>query len=111
MGWWNNHSRCCGDAGLGDAALLYAAVDGVGPDLSARCRSLAHRCAEVIASASIAADVGHCWEQAEHRARPSFVQRQTGYMQGAAGIGSFLVHLASSELGRPIRIPLPDDRL
>ena len=38
---------------------------------------------------------GYRWSQAEHRARPDFVETQTGYMQGAAGVGSFFVHLAS----------------
>jgi lantibiotic modifying enzyme len=87
-GWWNNHGRCCGDAGLGDAALLLAASNPVLDTFA----ELAHDCAEV---------------QAEHRARPRFVQAQTGFMQGAAGIGSFLVHLSVPTA----RVVFPDDVL
>ena len=37
--------------------------------------------------------------QAEHRVRPELIVAQTGYMQGAAGIGSALIHLHASALG------------
>ena len=107
-GWWNNHGRCCGDAGLGDAALLIAV--NADAKQSAELHALANRCAGVIADrASLGASGGRSWTQAEHRARPRFVQTQTGYMQGAAGIGSFLVHLATAETPTPVRIALPDD--
>jgi lantibiotic modifying enzyme len=106
-GWWNNHGRCCGDAGLGDAALLLAPVASAGQ--APRLRELAHRCAGVIEANAIAFGGGSAWSQAEHRARPKFLQTQTGYMQGAAGIGSFLVHLATAETDKPVRIALPDD--
>jgi lantibiotic modifying enzyme len=102
-GWWNNHGRCCGDAGLGDAALLLA---GSSTTL-ARVADLAHDCAEVIEAQSSLDGGARWWVQAEHRARPRFVQAQTGFMQGAAGIGSFLVHLAVPSA----RILFPDDVL
>jgi lantibiotic modifying enzyme len=102
-GWWNNHSRCCGDAGLGDAALLYAA--STANETSRSWLTMAHRSAAVLETTSAIDDGCRSWTQAEHRARPAFVQRQTGYMQGAAGIGSFLVHLADPTA----RIALPDD--
>jgi lantibiotic modifying enzyme len=100
-GWWNNHGRCCGDAGLGDAALLLASADST---LDAYV-GLAHDCADVIEAQSLLDDGARYWVQAEHRARPRFVQAQTGFMQGAAGIGSFLVHLAVPSA----RIMFPDD--
>ena len=107
-GWWNNHGRCCGDAGLGDAALLFAT--NADPAPSGSLHTLAHRCASVILDASNQTDDGaRSWSQAEHRARPKFVQRQTGYMQGAAGIASFLIHLATATSATPVRIALPDD--
>ena len=108
-GWWNNYGRCCGDAGLGDAALLFAGSpcsDG----RRAGYLSLAHACATVVEEQSVSANGARSWTQAEHRARPRFVQAQTGYMQGAAGIGSFLVHLATHDrAGGPARVALPDD--
>lgn len=108
-GWWNNYGRCCGDAGLGDAALLFAGSpcsDGQ----RAGYLSLAQACATVVDEQSVPANSARSWTQAEHRARPRFVQAQTGYMQGAAGIGSFLVHLATHDrAGGPARVALPDD--
>ena len=108
-GWWNNHGRCCGDAGLGDAALLFA--DGSCSDAQRHAfLGLADDCASVVEDESSVDNGGRSWAQAEHRARPRFIQAQTGYMQGAAGIGSFLVHLATDgRPGGPARIALPDD--
>jgi lantibiotic modifying enzyme len=105
-GWWNNHSQCCGDAGLGDSALSMFDATGDADYLD-----LAHRCADVIASAAERNEVGAAWTQAEHRARPKFLQTQTGYMQGAAGIGSFLIHLATHGTKNPVRIVFPDEHL
>ena len=69
---------------------------------------LAQRCADVVVAASTSNDGRRSWLQAEHRVRPRFVQEQTGYMQGAAGIASFLVHLATSVEGRPVKVVFPD---
>lgn len=102
-GLWNNHGQCCGDAGVGEFALLMARRTG-----EARHLELATRCADVILAASEPSAAGRRWVQAEHRDRPDFVQAQTGYMQGAAGIASFLVHLATTRAGSPVKIPLPD---
>jgi lantibiotic modifying enzyme len=111
-GWWNNYGQCCGDAGLGDYALSMFTLFR-----DTKYLELAHDCASVISSVAVrnaATDsnltLAH-WPQAEHRARPKFVQSQTGYMQGAAGIASFLVHLATAESDHPIRIEFPDERV
>lgn len=105
-GWWNNHSQCCGDAGLGDSALAMwkATDDGAYLDL-------ATACADVVAKQSSTGFGGRWWMQAEHRARPKFTQAQTGYMQGAAGVGSFLAHMATSATPEDSRIWFPDERL
>ncbi len=122
-GWWNNHGRCCGDAGLGDAALLLgnthtaAAADAAAQNLApetewqASLNELAARCAGVVESRSSAEHGGRSWLQAEHRSRPRFVQTQTGFMQGASGIASFLVHYATAGTASAAasRIRLPDD--
>ena len=102
-GLWNNHGQCCGDAGIGEFALLMAARTG-----DEAYRDLARRCADVIVAGSEAADGQRRWRHAEHRDRPEFLQAQTGYMQGAAGIASFLLHLATTEAGTPVKIPMPD---
>ena len=62
----------------------------------------------VIADASTVDGGKRSWLQAEHRERPDFVEAQTGYMQGAAGIGSFLLHLATFDAEVIAKIPLPD---
>lgn len=53
-------------------------------------------------------ETGTSWSTAEHRTRDRFVESQTGYMQGAAGVGSFLLHLATASAGSPVKIVLPD---
>ena len=102
-GLWNNHGQCCGDAGIGDFALLMAARTG-----EAAYRDLAARCADVILAHSELTDGRRRWRHAEHRDRADFLQAQTGYMQGAAGIASFLIHLATTQAGAPVKIPMPD---
>ena len=56
----------------------------------------------ISAMAGVAHFHGLAWDQAEHRARPDWVQRQTGYMQGAAGIGGFLLHFGTWASGRAV---------
>ncbi|CAN7191223.1 hypothetical protein LJR164_000521 [Phenylobacterium sp. LjRoot164] len=102
-GFWNNHGQCCGDAGVGEFALLLARRLGDEAYLK-----LAQRCAAVILEASELDDDRRLWRQAEHRDRPDFIQAQTGYMQGAAGIASFLQHLDGVEAGRPVKLAMPD---
>jgi len=102
-GLWNNHGQCCGDAGVGEFALLMAHRTG-----DAAYLELARRCADVIVAHSNMEDGRRSWMQAEHRGRPEFLETQTGYMQGAAGIASFLIHLATTLDGRPVKIALPD---
>ena len=82
-GFWNNAGICCGLAGVGEVVLP-------GPLQRARrqdvCRFLEARrvAAFVHSDYRRRADVPL---QAEHRTRPDYRFAQTGYMQGAAGIG------------------------
>ncbi len=99
-GLWNNLSQCCGDAGLGEYALyLYRAT---GKEAH---RDLARRIARYIFSQANETDDTLSWTQAEMRIRPDWTQTQTGYMQGAAGIGNFFLHLATVD-DEPAKIPL-----
>jgi lantibiotic modifying enzyme len=102
-GFWNNVSQCCGDAGVGDYAVNYYRATR-----DARYLDLAQREAAVLATRAVPRDGGLCWPQAEHRERPKFIQTQTGYMQGAAGIGSFFIHLHTTLAGAPVKIAFPD---
>lgn len=102
-GLWQNVGQCCGDAGIGDYAVWLARATG-----DPAHRDLAERCAEQIMSMSTLVEGQRSWSQAEHRSRPDFTEVQTGFMQGAAGIGSFLLHLATTDLEVTSKIPFPD---
>jgi hypothetical protein len=69
---------------------------------------LAKRTAAELVRRSKAEDGKRCWPQAEHRSQPEFIQAQTGYMQGAAGVGSFFLNLASTLEGKQVKISFPD---
>ncbi len=102
-GYWNNVSQCCCDAGVGDYALSRYRATGDKHYLE-----LADRVASEVLRRSVD-DGTHCkWPQAEHRSSPDYIQAQTGYMQGAAGVGSFLLHLATTLNGAPVKIQFPD---
>ena len=103
-GFWNNHGMCCGTAGVGAFFLsLYQATH------DRKYWDLAKRCAKVILEAAKRDETGMRWVHAEHRTQPDQVVAQTGYMQGAAGIGSFLLSMHLQEQGKRRAHPLPDD--
>ncbi len=102
-GFWANHGQCCGDAGVGEFALLMARRTGEAGYLD-----LARRCADEVLRHSDLTGGLRRWVQAEHRDRPEFLEAQTGYMQGAAGIASFLLHLDTTLAGTPVKVTLPD---
>ena len=102
-GLWQNFGQCCGDAGIGDYALWLARATG-----NPKYVEVAERIAAHVLGASDDEHGGRSWSQAEHRSRPDFIETQTGYMQGAAGIGSFLLHLATADHATSAKVPLPD---
>lgn len=104
-GFWNNVSQCCGDAGVGDFFMALHDVTGEDAYLGFVDRIeqyLTDQCDEDESAA------GTRWVQAEHRTQPQNVVAQTGWMQGAAGVGAFFVHLDGKRKGRPDRALLPD---
>jgi lantibiotic modifying enzyme len=104
-GFWNNAGICCGLAGVGEFFLdLYGALgDKSYLDFSKRVAS------RLLAKATVE-DGRMSWVQAEHRTRPDYLFAQTGYMQGAAGIGTYLLRMADAGSGmkRTKRLVLPD---
>jgi lantibiotic modifying enzyme len=103
-GFWNNQGQCCGSAGVaqfflglhdvyGDSAYLDFSR-GVTDDLLKKATATPH---------------GLKWIQAEHRRQPDLLVAQTGYMQGAAGIGMLLLRWHAAENGQSPKIVLPDD--
>ncbi|HEX2464067.1 MAG TPA: lanthionine synthetase LanC family protein [Thermoanaerobaculia bacterium] len=102
-GYWSNVGQCCGAAGVGEFAISLSRA--LGDD---RYLDLARRVGAWLERQSIPAGTGCSWPQAEHRVRPELLEAQTGYMQGAAGVGSFLLRLWALESGRAVKIQLPD---
>ena len=102
-GYWNNVSQCCGDAGVGDFFLSLAQATG-----EREHADFARRLGDYILWEASEDEAGVQWNQAEHRTRPEFLQAQTGWMQGAAGVGAFFLHLDGTEKGRSPRVRLPD---
>ena len=102
-GFWNNDGICCGLAGVGEFFLDLGRV--------LKDKSYLEFCdrvtARLLARATLAGNQ-ISWVQAEHRVRPDFLVAQTGYMQGAAGIGTFLLHLDAAARGARGKIIFPD---
>jgi lantibiotic modifying enzyme len=100
-GTWDNVSVCCGVAGQAEFLLgLFAATDRT------EYLDAARKAGAYLVSKATRDDRGARWIQAEHRTRPDLLVAQTGYMQGASGIGMCLLNL--SEDRRPhdaVRLP------
>lgn len=103
-GYWNNISRCCGNAGIADHNLAMHRRSGVSRYLQAAARVMR----DTLSRGTSDGD-GIRWIQAEHRVRPELLVAQTGLMQGAAGVGITLLHLDGGFAGRNRAIVLPDE--
>lgn len=102
-GYWNNVSQCCGNVGIGQYCI----------DLARYRRSNANapyqqRIIDDTTRRATDDQTGLRWVQAENRTQPENVVAQTGFMQGAAGIGTFLLQLDALEQGARWAFPLPD---
>lgn len=103
-GYWNNVGFCCGDAGVVSFFLhLYQQFGSKEYQVFSN-EVLSH----LLQSASVQ-NSGLAWIHAENRRQPSFVYAQTGFMQGASGIGWTLLqaHLATQH--KMPQILLPDN--
>jgi lantibiotic modifying enzyme len=103
-GFWNNVSQCCGSAGVVDFLLDLHRVTSERQYLA-----FSKHMADDLLRRATRDDKGIRWIQAEHRVKPDLLVAQTGYMQGAAGIGLCLLHLDAWERGKIDRIKLPDN--
>ena len=102
-GFWNNDGLCCGLAGVADFFLSMRLFAGDPADLA-----FCDRVTDALLAAATVEDGRMKWLQAEHRTRPDFLVAQTGLMQGAAGIGLYLLRRDGFMRGRAPRIVLPD---
>jgi uncharacterized protein YyaL (SSP411 family) len=102
-GFWNNAGQCCGLAGVAEFVLdLYCATG------DREYFEFAERVTAEVLDRATETEQGLQWIQAEHRVRPELLIAQTGYMQGAAGVGMVLLHLDAVHRGRSPAIILPD---
>lgn len=104
-GFWNNVGVCCGSAGIARYALDLFDSRLTEPKYLVLAQRLT---ADLLDRGTRDAD-GLRWTHAEHRTRPESLSTQVGYMQGAAGIGIWLLHLDAFLQQRDRRIRLPDD--
>ncbi|MFC7586026.1 lanthionine synthetase LanC family protein [Nonomuraea antimicrobica] len=105
-GYWNVACQCCGAAGVIELFVGLWAATGDQAHLD-YARALA---ADLIGRATDHNGQGYRWYQAYRRLRPGEVTADTGYMVGAAGIGSALLHLhAAGRPGDPRRVVLLPD--
>ncbi|MBD0331985.1 MAG: hypothetical protein ICV66_04960 [Chitinophagaceae bacterium] len=103
-GFWNNVSQCCGSAGIAEWYLnLNKCYNN-----TAYISFSKHVLEDILKRATID-ESGMSWLQAEHRVLPDLLQAQTGYMQGASGIGIALLHMYEFENKRKPLIKLPDN--
>jgi lantibiotic modifying enzyme len=102
-GFWNNVGQCCGSAGVGEFFLALHRAGGRQDYLA-----FARRLTDNLLTRGTRDASGLRWTHAEHRVRPELLQAQTGFMQGAAGIGTWLLHLDGFEQERLPLLRLPD---
>lgn len=102
-GYWNNISQCCGNVGIGQYCVDLARYL---PSLASE--ALQTRVLENTMARATDDQHGLRWVQAENRTEPENLVAQTGFMQGAAGVGTFLLQLDALEGGRAWRWPFPD---
>ena len=102
-GFWNNVSQCCGSAGV---AQFFLDLHGVTRD--PKYLAFAQKMTEDLMARATRDVTGTRWVQAEHRVRPELLIAQTGYMQGGAGIGTWLLRLDGAQRNRAAFVRFPD---
>ena len=102
-GYWNNISQCCGNVGIGQYCIDLARYRP-----ATLIKGLRERVETNTLSRATGDADGLRWVQAENRVQPDNLVAQTGFMQGAAGVGSFFLQLDAFTRGRVWPSPLPD---
>jgi lantibiotic modifying enzyme len=103
-GYWNNVSQCCGDAGV---AMFF--FDVARPARKPEYTDFARKVTEYLLSKGTRDDRGLRWVQAENRTQPEKVVAQTGYMQGASGMGMLLLRVDGMSRRRRLGTIFPDN--
>lgn len=87
-GEWDNVSMCCGVASQAEFFLNMYSVTH-----DRRYLDLSKQASDRLLSLATSDGKGARWVQVENRIQPDVAVAQTGYMQGASGIGMWLLHL------------------
>jgi lantibiotic modifying enzyme len=103
-GFWNNVGICCGSAGVAEFFLSLFHITQKQEYLD-----FAKKLTKQILDKATQDENGMWWVHAEHRSRPDFLQAQTNLMQGAAGIGLWLLRLEEHERGQKALVQMPDN--
>lgn len=103
-GYWNNVSQCCGDAGV---AMFF--FDIARPAKQNEYGQFARRVTDYLLARGTRDEKGLRWVQAENRTQPDNVVAQTGYMQGASGMGMLLLRVDGMSRRRRLGTILPDN--
>lgn len=103
-GFWNNVSQCCGNAGVAEFFLTLYRMEG-----KKKYKDYAWLHTQDLLNRATADANGLRWIQAENRSEPDNLSAQTGYMQGAAGIGILFCHWLELEQGKKQLIHFPDE--
>jgi hypothetical protein len=88
-GFWDNDGRCCGTAGAGDVVLSSWQRRGRGDDLA-----FAIVLGDALVGRAIDDGAHAFWRFVEHRNAVPLLPPGPGWMQGAAGIATYLFRLA-----------------
>jgi lanthionine synthetase-like protein len=91
-GFWDNDGRCCGTAGVGDALLDAAQASLEAPQWTTYLAGAATM-GDALLERAVRDEDGARWRFIEHRQDPPLLPPGTGWMQGAAGIATFLLRL------------------
>jgi lantibiotic modifying enzyme len=102
-GYWNNISQCCGNVGIGQYFIDLARRGWTIPPDTMRDRVVKNTLSRATDDAN-----GLRWVQAENRVSPENLVAQTGFMQGAAGVGTFFLQLDALARGVAWTTPMPD---
>ncbi len=103
-GYWDNVSVCCGTAGVAAFFLDLYQVFGNKEYLD-----FSYEMTADVLKRGTPDGQGVKWTQAEHRRRPELQQAQTGMMQGASGIGLWMLRLHAIEKKKNRLVRMPDD--
>jgi lantibiotic modifying enzyme len=102
-GFWDNVGLCCGLAGVAEFFLNLHQATG-----EKAYHDFELRVTEKLLAKATAGNGTLKWNNVETRRLPNIVLAQTGLMQGASGIGLFLLHADGFETGRKRKIYFPD---